>query len=219
MSDFLPPASLASNTFPESWPTEVDIHNSIPRWQYHLMLHSCWVCHVTRYLVEVEHWFWIMHSKCLPTLYPLFRSSPFRRSLSILPDLSKLSPWGSETQTYHEHKNFPCVGWMELLICPLFYLMFSYTQNQLYNIVADVSLYPRFVPFCTASRILNTSTQRQTGDISSQSLLMEAELTVTFLTFKESYVSQVRCTPFKSVEVCQGIRDSHDTRDSVFFRL
>jgi hypothetical protein len=32
--------------------------------------------------------------------------------------------------------------------------------------------------------------------------VVDAELTVGFLNFKESYVSVVTCIPFKSVEVC-----------------
>jgi len=83
-------------------------------------------------------------------------------------------------------------------------LMLSYNRNQLYDIVADVGSYPRFVPFCTGSRIFNTSTQQQTG----LPFIMEAELTVRFLTFKESYVSQVTCTPFQSVEVRRMTRHS-----------
>lgn len=36
-------------------------------------------------------------------------------------------------------------------------------------------------------------------------MIMEAELTVGFLAFTESYVSQVTCRPYESVEV--GLHD------------
>ena len=70
-----------------------------------------------------------------------------------------------------------------------------YRPSQLYDIVADVASYPRFVPFCTGSRVLDV----RKGN--PPSTVMDAELTVGFLAFKESYVSQVTCKPFESVEV------------------
>lgn len=67
----------------------------------------------------------------------------------------------------------------------------------MYEIVADVSLYPKFVPFCTSSRILTPSPK----DNGKGQQVLDAELTVGFLSFKESYVSTVTCTPYQSVEV------------------
>lgn len=57
--------------------------------------------------------------------------------------------------------------------------------------------YPRFVPFCTGARIM-TPPAPKGGSPSVKQL--EAELTVGFLSFKESYVSKVVCTPYESVE-------------------
>ncbi|KZP32914.1 hypothetical protein FIBSPDRAFT_811731 [Athelia psychrophila] len=104
-----------------------------------------------------------------------------RRSFFTLPDLSSLSPFPPsepQTQTYHERKIFP------------------YHAKQLYDVVSDVSSYPHFIPFCTGARILERSQQ---GDPQG-SETMDAELTVGFLAFRESYVSKVTCTPFTSVE-------------------
>ncbi|KAF8655295.1 hypothetical protein AX16_003194 [Volvariella volvacea WC 439] len=95
--------------------------------------------------------------------------------------LSFPSPFSSppgELQTYRERKLFP------------------YGQNQLYNIVADVASYPHFVPFCTASRMVKPPITR----IGSPVSVMEAELTVGFLNFTESYVSTVTCTPYTEVK-------------------
>ncbi|KAF7301639.1 hypothetical protein MIND_00729400 [Mycena indigotica] len=94
-----------------------------------------------------------------------------RRHLFSLPNFLP-----SELQTYQEHKRLP------------------YTQQQLYNVVSDVASYRHFIPFCSSSHILSSTDPTKTP------LLLEAELTVQFLAFKESYVSQVTCTPLESVE-------------------
>jgi coenzyme Q-binding protein COQ10 len=74
----------------------------------------------------------------------------------------------------------------------------SYQAQQLYNVVADVASYPSFIPFCTGSRII---AKARHGDSSSSPESMDVELTVGFLSLKESYVSRVTCKPFLSVEV------------------
>jgi coenzyme Q-binding protein COQ10 len=82
----------------------------------------------------------------------------------------------------------------------------SYKRSQLYQLVADVPSYPSFVPFCTRSRIIKRHEQ---GIYSSAdppgTRVMDAELSVGFLSFDESYVSRVTCKPFQSVEVCSGL--------------
>ena len=74
----------------------------------------------------------------------------------------------------------------------------SYTQKQLYELVADASSYPRFLPFCTSARVLNK--QPHPSDPHGR-LHMDVELTVGFMSFTESYVSKVTCRPYESVEV------------------
>lgn len=109
-----------------------------------------------------------------------------KRTFLTFPDLPSLSPFAQssrppETQTYHERKIFP------------------YRRSQLYDIVADVASYPRFVPFCTGSRVLDTSLEPgKLGELPAT--VMDAELTVGFISFRESYVSRVTCKPFESVE-------------------
>ena len=71
----------------------------------------------------------------------------------------------------------------------------SYSQRQLYDLVADVDNYHRFLPYCLESKVLSTDL-REDGTKKSQ-----ARLTVGFLALKESYVSEVTCTPYSSVEV------------------
>ncbi|KAF9075869.1 dehydrase and lipid transport-domain-containing protein [Rhodocollybia butyracea] len=84
-------------------------------------------------------------------------------------------------KTYHESKIIP------------------YNKQQLFKVVANVSSYQQFVPFCTESRILNVSTP-SAQDMTMIPYTMEAKLTVGFLSFNESYISNVKCVPFSSVE-------------------
>ncbi|KAF9247268.1 dehydrase and lipid transport-domain-containing protein [Melanogaster broomeanus] len=119
----------------------------------------------------------VLRRRALPTAY---RGTCRGRTFFTLPDLSSLSPFPDtnepETQSYHERKIFP------------------YRRSELYQIVADVASYPAFVPYCTGSRIL------QRKECQDGITVMEAELTVGFLAFKESYVSKVTCKPLESVE-------------------
>ena len=75
-----------------------------------------------------------------------------------------------------------------------------YSQKQLYEIVADVDSYHRFVPFCTGSKVLASLPSHHAE--SSYVIRKEAQLTVGFLGYKESYISEVTCRPYESVEVC-----------------
>lgn len=77
-----------------------------------------------------------------------------------------------------------------------------YQARQLYDVVADVGSYPRFIPFCTGTRIM---AEKRQGDSPTSQISMDAEMTVGFLSLSESYVSKVTCTPFTSVEVCGPI--------------
>ncbi|KAJ3894634.1 dehydrase and lipid transport-domain-containing protein [Lentinula edodes] len=88
-----------------------------------------------------------------------------------------LPSFNSTLQTFHESK------------------VFHYKKEELFDIVSNVSTYSRFVPFCTGSRILNASTRNE-----MEPFTMDAELTVGFLSFNESYISKVTCVPYSSVE-------------------
>ncbi|KAF5393574.1 hypothetical protein D9757_000060 [Collybiopsis confluens] len=98
----------------------------------------------------------------------LVRRTPRSRSIFSL---------ASSSQTFSESKVLP------------------YPKKKLFDVVANVSSYPQFVPFCTGSRILTTSERK--GMTPFQ---MDAELTVGFLSFNESYISRVSCVPYSSVE-------------------
>ena len=83
---------------------------------------------------------------------------------------------------------------------------YSYSCKQLYNVVTDVDSYHTFIPYCRSSRVIASRQVSRpiagAGDIEAPSAVRkEAELTVGFLVFKESYVSEVTCIPFQSVEV------------------
>lgn len=115
-----------------------------------------------------------------------------QRCLFSLPDFSSFSPLGPSEQTHHERKIFPCVhpGIIRLKLT----MSCRYKQSDLYAVVSDVAAYPGFIPYCTQTRILRS--EEVDG-----STLMDAEMTVGFKSFEESYVSKVTCTPYVSVEV------------------
>ncbi|MEO9820804.1 MAG: type II toxin-antitoxin system RatA family toxin [Paracoccaceae bacterium] len=63
-----------------------------------------------------------------------------------------------------------------------------YTPQQMYNLVADVSEYPKFLPWCAAARI-----RSQTPD--EDSIVMEADLVISFKVFRERFGSRVILWP------------------------
>lgn len=66
--------------------------------------------------------------------------------------------------------------------------------------MANVDAYNSFIPFCINSQVLS-STNKTRGNGLLPVTMMEAELTVGFMAFKESYVSNVTCVPHESVQV------------------
>ena len=63
-----------------------------------------------------------------------------------------------------------------------------YTPQQMYNLIADVSSYPKFLPWCAAARIRSQSPD---GD----SIVMEADLVISFKVFRERFGSRVTLWP------------------------
>ncbi|PAV21392.1 polyketide cyclase dehydrase and lipid transporter [Pyrrhoderma noxium] len=111
------------------------------------------------------------------------------RTFFGVPDLSSLSPFsnnkspegGGDEQKYQERKVLP------------------YSQKQLYDLVADVDNYYRFVPYCVESKVLTS--KPVTSNVTHNTIVKkDARLTVGFLAFKESYVSEVICRPYESVK-------------------
>lgn len=70
--------------------------------------------------------------------------------------------------------------------------------------VADVDSYHYFIPFCTSSTVLKASLPDWKTRIMKDGdppFHLEAELQVGFLGIDESYISNVECRPFESVQV------------------
>jgi len=63
-----------------------------------------------------------------------------------------------------------------------------------------VDSYNKFIPFCTGSKVLSRREPLKRLD-TPDAFSMDAELTVGFLSFTESYVSKVICSPSSSVKV------------------
>lgn len=63
-----------------------------------------------------------------------------------------------------------------------------YSAQQMYDLVADVASYPKFLPWCAAARIRSI-----TPDGASQ--VMEADLVISFKLFRERFGSRVVLWP------------------------
>ncbi|KAF8322765.1 cyclase/dehydrase, partial [Cantharellus anzutake] len=72
-----------------------------------------------------------------------------------------------------------------------------YTQKQLYDVVSDVNSYHRFVPYCTGSRVVSKPRQDAKSKHDEPYLM---EMTVVFLSVRQTYVSEVWFKPFESVQ-------------------
>lgn len=63
-----------------------------------------------------------------------------------------------------------------------------YSAQEMYDLVADVASYPKFLPWCAAARIRSTKDQ---GDHQ----VMEADLVISFKVFREKFGSRVVLWP------------------------
>ncbi|KAF8524553.1 dehydrase and lipid transport-domain-containing protein [Hysterangium stoloniferum] len=86
-----------------------------------------------------------------------------------------------KNRRYHERKILP------------------YRQSQLYDVVADVDAYRHFIPYCTASRVLQRTRVKPANE-DAEILKMQGELTVGFMGYEERYISDVECRPHEMVQ-------------------
>ena len=63
-----------------------------------------------------------------------------------------------------------------------------YTAQQMYDLVADVDSYPKFLPWCAAARVRRVTPM-------GESELMEADLVISFKVFRERFASRVVLWP------------------------
>lgn len=63
-----------------------------------------------------------------------------------------------------------------------------YSAQQMYDLVADVGSYPKFLPWCAAARIRSRKPQ-------GASEVMEADLVISFKVFRERFGSRVVLHP------------------------
>ena len=63
-----------------------------------------------------------------------------------------------------------------------------YTAQQMYDLVADVASYPRFLPWCSAARI-------RSREVSGEVEIMLADLVISFRVFRERFGSRVTLWP------------------------
>ncbi|MEM6634873.1 MAG: type II toxin-antitoxin system RatA family toxin [Pseudomonadota bacterium] len=63
-----------------------------------------------------------------------------------------------------------------------------YSAQQMFDLVADVSAYPEFLPWCAAARIRRTIPQ-------DSATVLEADLVISFKVFRERFGSRVTLWP------------------------
>ena len=66
--------------------------------------------------------------------------------------------------------------------------LLPYTAQQMYDLVADVSDYPEFLPWCSAARVKSIVPQGDTE-------VMTADLVISFKVFRERFTSEVVLAP------------------------
>lgn len=64
-----------------------------------------------------------------------------------------------------------------------------YTARQMYDLVADVASYPKFLPWNSAARIRSRTPIAGGGEV------MDADLVISFKVFRERFTSRVRLWP------------------------
>ena len=80
----------------------------------------------------------------------------------------------------------------------------SYTQSQLYSLIADIPRYSSFIPFCTCSNVLDPGSKtiiEKAWRPDDQPFDVEAEMCVGFGGLDERFISRVTGRPFESVTV------------------
>lgn len=66
-----------------------------------------------------------------------------------------------------------------------------YSAQQMYDLIADIEAYSKFLPWCSAARIRDC---KQDGD----SEIIEADLVISFKVFREKFGSRVTLMPNES---------------------
>lgn len=67
-----------------------------------------------------------------------------------------------------------------------------YTAQQMYDLVADVGQYPKFLPWNSAARIRSRTPLQANGETGA---VMEADLVISFKVFRERFGSRVTLWP------------------------
>jgi coenzyme Q-binding protein COQ10 len=64
-----------------------------------------------------------------------------------------------------------------------------FSAAQMYNLVADIAEYPKFLPWCSGARIRSRKPQPDGSEI------VEVDLVISFKVFRESFGSRVKLRP------------------------
>ena len=95
-------------------------------------------------------------------------------------------------------------------------------KETIYNVIANIEDYPNFLPWCIGARIIDTKND-------SDFVIQKAELMISFKSFRESFVSEVKLDknnwtvsivsnkkPFKLLEGCWIINEKKENCEVSF---
>ncbi len=68
-----------------------------------------------------------------------------------------------------------------------------HSAEQMYDLIADVASYPKFLPWCTAARI-----RRAKPSEDGAGTIIDADLVISFKLFREKFASRVTLSPTAS---------------------
>ena len=68
--------------------------------------------------------------------------------------------------------------------------LMPHSAEQMYDLIADVAAYPKFLPWCVGARIKST-----TPAADGKSTVIDADLVISFKLFREKFASRVTLNP------------------------
>lgn len=87
-----------------------------------------------------------------------------------------------------------------------------YHAGPIYDLIADISSYPQFIPYCTSSTITSHSADEST---SNKSWPRTADLRIGYGPYDELFRSAVYCLPYTIVEAVAGAAESTIPRSTL----
>ena len=140
----------------------------------------------------------ILSPRCASSSFDLASSTTRQQRRTFLPFNPLAANTTTPTQTLTASRTLP------------------YPSRQIYAIIADVSSYDKFLPFCSRSTVTRWSLP---DAISAHRWPSEAELEVGWKGVSERFVSRVYCVPGRVVEAVGGRTETTLRREEIAHHL